>query len=129
MKILLTGASGLLGNAYAEVAIRRGHSIFALSSHREPVAAGIEQSIRIDARELEQITELTLEIWPDVIVNCAAISSPADVDANPDLAEKINVALPRHLSQFRVSSLLIVCVCAPSADTLMEVPLLPLDAL
>ena len=99
MKILLTGASGLLGNAYAEVAIRRGHSIIALSGHREPVVEGIERSIRINARELEQITKLTLEIWPDVIVNCAAISSPADVDANPNLAEKINVALPRHLSQ------------------------------
>lgn len=99
MKILLTGASGLLGNAYAKVAIRRGHSIIALSSSREPIADGIEQSIKIDARELEKITKLALEIWPDVIVNCAAISSPADVDTYPELAEQINVALPRHLSQ------------------------------
>lgn len=99
MKILLTGASGLLGNACAEVAVRRGHTVVALSSNRKATADGIARNVQIDARELEPITELILELWPDVIINCAAISSPADVDANPELAEKINVALPRHLSQ------------------------------
>ena len=99
MKILLTGASGLLGNAYAEAASRRGHTITALYNTRKPIAHGIKQCIQADAQELEKITTLILEWWPDVIVNCAAISSPAEVDANPELAEKINVALPRHLSQ------------------------------
>ena len=99
MKILLTGASGLLGNAYAEAAIRRDHTITALYNSREPVARGLERCLQIDAQELDPITELTLEWWPDVIVNCAAVASPAQVDANPRLAEKINVALPRHLSQ------------------------------
>jgi dTDP-4-dehydrorhamnose reductase len=99
MKILLTGASGLLGNAYAEAAIRRGHKVIALYNSTEPTARGIEQSIQVDAQELEKLTALALEIWPDTIVNCAAISSPAEVDADAKLAEKINVALPRHLSQ------------------------------
>ncbi|MGK0456616.1 MAG: dTDP-4-dehydrorhamnose reductase [Lentimonas sp.] len=99
MKILLTGASGLLGNAYAEAAIRRGHTITALYNSRKPVARGTEQCVQIDAQELESITALTLEWWPDVIVNCAAISSSSQVDANPKLTEKINVALPRQLSQ------------------------------
>lgn len=99
MKILLTGASGLLGNAYAEAAIRRGHKVIALYNRTEPTACGIEQSIQLDAQELDKLTGLALELWPDTIVNCAAISSPADVDADAKLAEKINVALPRHLSQ------------------------------
>ena len=76
MKVLLTGASGLLGNACAEVAIRRGHNVTALSGNRQPVAPGIERKLLIDARKLEQITELALELWPDVIINCAAITSP-----------------------------------------------------
>jgi len=99
MKILLTGASGLLGNAYAEAATRRGHTVIALYNSTEPAARGIEQSIQIDAQDFEQLTALAMELWPDAIVNCAAISSPADVDADAKLAEKINVALPRHLSQ------------------------------
>ena len=48
MKILLTGASGLLGNAYAVAAIRRGHSVTALYNSREPIVRGIEQSVQID---------------------------------------------------------------------------------
>jgi dTDP-4-dehydrorhamnose reductase len=99
MKILLTGASGLLGNAYAEAAIRRGHKVIALYNTTEPIVRGIEQSIQLDAQALDKITALALELWPDCIVNCAAISSPTDVDADAILAEKINVALPRHLSQ------------------------------
>jgi dTDP-4-dehydrorhamnose reductase len=99
MKILLTGASGLLGNAYAEAAIRRGHQVIALYNRNEPTARGIEQSIQLDTQESEKMTALALKIWPDAIVNCAAISSPAKVDANAKLAEQVNVALPRQLSQ------------------------------
>lgn len=99
MKILLTGSSGLLGNAYAKAAIRRGHSVTALYNSRKPIAHGLEQCVQADAQELDSITTLVLEWWPDAIVNCAAISSPAQVDANSRLAEKINVAFPRHLSQ------------------------------
>lgn len=99
MKILLTGASGLLGHAYAEAAVRRGHSVTALYHRHPPTARGLAQSIALDAQQLEKLTDVCLELWPDAIVNCAAISSPADVDAAPQLAEKINVALPRHLAQ------------------------------
>jgi len=99
MKILLTGASGLLGNAYAEAAIRRGHEVTGLFNTTAPKAQGIARTVQLDVSEPERLTPTCLELWPDVIVNCAAISSPADVDANPNLAEKVNVALPRLLAQ------------------------------
>ncbi|PXA05683.1 NAD(P)-dependent oxidoreductase [Coraliomargarita sinensis] len=99
MKILLTGASGLLGNAYASAAVRRGHEVIALANQHTPVAGGISRSLQIDLRAPDPLTSLCLEIWPDAIVNCAAISNPASVEADPKLAEKINVALPRHLAQ------------------------------
>jgi len=99
MKILLTGASGLLGNAYAEAAVRRGHSVTALYNSRKPAVRGVEKCIQMDARESESVTALILDWWPDVIVNCAAVSSPSQVDAHPKIAEKINVGLPRLLSQ------------------------------
>lgn len=99
MKILLLGASGLLGNAYAKAAVRRGHQVTALYNTTPPVAEGLAQKLQLDASRPEKLTSLCLELWPDTIVNAAAISSPADVDADPELAEKINVALPRHLAQ------------------------------
>ena len=99
MKILLTGASGLLGNAYALAAVRRGHEVIGLSNTFKATAPGLARCELIDGRDHERITSLCLEIWPDVIVNCAAISSPAQVDAHPALAEQMNVALPRLLAQ------------------------------
>ena len=99
MKILLTGASGLLGHAYAQAAVRRGHSVAALYNQNPPTAAGLSQLIQLDAARPEALTQLCLEMWPDAIVNCAAASNPASVDANPKLAEKVNVALPRLLAQ------------------------------
>ena len=99
MKILLTGASGLLGNAYAEAAIRRGHEIIALANQNSPTAAGLVRTLQQDLSDTTELTSLILELWPDAIVNSAAISNPVSVDAEPKLAEKINVALPRHLAQ------------------------------
>jgi dTDP-4-dehydrorhamnose reductase len=99
MKILLTGASGLLGHAYAQAAVRRGHSVTALYNQNPPIADSLARTIQLDAAHPEALTGLCLEIWPDVIVNCAAISNPVSVDAEPQLAEKINVALPRLLAQ------------------------------
>lgn len=53
----------------------------------------------MDLANTSVLTTHILELWPDAIVNCAAISNPASVDAEPPLAEKINVALPRTLAQ------------------------------
>ena len=60
MKILLTGASGLLGHAYAQAAIRRGHSVTALYHQNPPLADGLAQSIRLNAAQPEALTSLCL---------------------------------------------------------------------
>ena len=99
MKVLLTGSTGLLGNAYAKAVLRRGHILTALS-HSQPCSlTGIADNPRLDAAKPNDLTELILQIWPDVIVNCAALSNPATVDANPELARKVNIDLPRQLAQ------------------------------
>lgn len=99
MKILLTGATGLLGNAYTQAALRRGHTLTALS-HSQPCSIpGIAENLRLDAAQPEILTDRILQLWPDVIVNCAALSNPDAVDAQPELARRINIDLPRHLAQ------------------------------
>ena len=99
MKILLTGSSGLLGHAYALAAVRRGHTVTALYNQNRPIADGLARTIQLDASELEELTKIAIELWPDAIVNCAAISNATSVEADAMRAEKINVALPRLLAQ------------------------------
>ena len=99
MKILLTGSSGLLGHAYALAAVRRGHTVTALYNQNRPIADGLARAIQLDASEPEELTKIAIELWPDAIVNCAAISNATSVEADAMRAEKINVALPRLLAQ------------------------------
>ena len=99
MKILLTGSSGLLGHAYAQAAVRRGHTVTALYNQNRPIADGLARTIQLDASEPEELTKIAIELWPDAIVNCAAISNATSVEADAIRAEKINVALPRLLAQ------------------------------
>ncbi len=99
MKILLTGVSGLLGSYYARAASRRGHEVLGIYHRNRPAASQGARLQSLDLSETSELTRLGLEWWPDAIVNCAAISDPAAVDAQPALAEKINVALPRALAQ------------------------------
>ena len=99
MKILLTGSSGLLGHAYALAAVRRGHTVTALYHQNRPIADGLAKTIQLDASEPEELTKIAIELWPDAIVNCAAISNATSVEADAMRAEKINVALPRLLAQ------------------------------
>lgn len=99
MKILLTGASGLLGSLYARAASRRGHEVLGIYHRNQPAASQGARLQSLDLSETGALTRLGLEWWPDAIVNCAAISDPAAVDAQPALAERINVALPRSLAQ------------------------------
>ncbi|GHC12990.1 SDR family oxidoreductase [Cerasicoccus arenae] len=98
MKIIVTGASGLVGNAFLKEAARRRHELIAVSGTREATLPPGARSRQIDLSETAAIEALILEEFPDIIVNCAAISSPAAVEADPTKAEKINVALPRHLA-------------------------------
>ena len=98
MKILLTGSSDL-GHAYAQAAVRRGHTVTALCNQNRPIADGLARTIQLDASEPEELTKIAIELWPDAIVNCAAISNATSVEADAMRAEKINIALPRLLAQ------------------------------
>lgn len=99
MKILVLGVSGLVGNAYAEAAVRRRHEVIGLQHRTPPSVHGIARVIGQDATDFDALTRTCLDLWPDVIVNAAAISSPAAVESDPKTAEKVNVALPRKLAQ------------------------------
>lgn len=98
MKILLTGASGLLGSAFARSAKRRGHHVFGITgSHRGPIE-GLAERRSLDLGDLKAVEALVLELFPDAIVNCAAISEPKDCEADPAASHRLNVALPEKLA-------------------------------
>jgi dTDP-4-dehydrorhamnose reductase len=105
MKVLLTGATGLVGHATLLAVLARGHEVFALGHERLPelpVAAAAQKHVfarQCDLTDDAALDRLMFDYYPDAIINCAALSSQAAVEAQPALAEKLNVTLPRRLAQ------------------------------
>lgn len=98
MKILLTGASGLLGSAFAQAAKRRGHHVIGITGQYSGPLEGPAEKRSLDLKDLAALEALILEQFPDAIVNCAAISEPRDCEANPADSRLVNVALPEKLA-------------------------------
>ncbi len=99
MLIICTGASGLIGYNFIESATKRGHKVIGISQNQAlPSVSGLER-MSLDLTNHEQIERLILDKFPDAIVNCAAISSPAVVEKEPELAKKMNIDLPEKLAQ------------------------------
>lgn len=97
MKIIVTGATGFVGRAVVNAALDRGHTVVAAGGARTPSVRGA-RGLALDMRETADIERLILDEFPGAIVNCAAVASIAGCDADPALAERLNVALPRHLA-------------------------------
>lgn len=98
MKILCTGASGLIGYNFIREASANAHKVVALCNTHE-----LPQTANVFARKCDVLDEyalqrVVLDEFPDAIVNCAAIASPKDVDANPELANRMNAELPLRLA-------------------------------
>jgi dTDP-4-dehydrorhamnose reductase len=98
MRILLTGASGLLGAAVARGAAAAGDEVLGLVGRWPNAVPGLTQQISITLAEPAAAVALVREMRPHAVINCAAISEPAACDAAPELAERINVALPAALA-------------------------------
>ncbi|EDY81643.1 NAD dependent epimerase/dehydratase family [Verrucomicrobiia bacterium DG1235] len=98
MKILLTGASGLLGSAFARSAKRRGHQVIGIHHQNPAPSSDLAQTRTLDLTDLNALEALTLEHFPDAIVNCAAISEPSACEAKPTHSRLVNVALPEKLA-------------------------------
>lgn len=99
MKILLAGASGLVGHAFAQSATRRGHHVIGLVNTHTGDIPGLALKRTADLTDETALTALALEHFPDAIVNCAAVAEPAQCDADPARAQALNVALPAHLAR------------------------------
>jgi dTDP-4-dehydrorhamnose reductase len=99
MKILLTGASGLVGSAFAQAATRRGHHVSGLVGAFTGNVPGLAAKRSVDLADEVAVTSTVLELFPDAIVNCAAVSEPAHCEADPARAQTLNVALPALLAR------------------------------
>ena len=99
MKLFLTGASGLVGSSVARAARRRRWEVIAVINSFEGAVAGATHTTRIDLSDEAAVQRAVLDLFPDSIVNAAAISEPWRCDAQPELSQRLNVDMPAWLAR------------------------------
>src|SRR5215208_6897121 len=94
MKLLITGASGLLGLSLALEAMRE-HEVIGLD--RGKLKSAPFQVLQADLTQsgLDSILE---SVRPDWLVNCAAITNLDVCEEVPDLAKVLNTSVPGALA-------------------------------
>ena len=86
MKILLTGAGGLLGRECVAV-LGRQHETYPMSSQE------------LDITELARVEEAVARLTPQVVLNCAAFAHVDLCESERERAYAVNARGPRNLAQ------------------------------
>jgi dTDP-4-dehydrorhamnose reductase len=98
MRILVTGASGLLGLNLALSAAAAGHTVTGVVN-RQTLQGVPFQSVEADLLapgKLQQILEMTRPEW---VIHCAALANLEACEADPELAQRLNAELPGQIAQ------------------------------
>ena len=96
MKLLVTGASGLLGTRICQLSVGQSNEVYsAYSQHLPQFGTPIKLDIT-DGTALKQLFDKTK---PDVLVHSAALTDVDKCEKEKDLAWKINVESTSNLAQ------------------------------
>jgi dTDP-4-dehydrorhamnose reductase len=98
MRILVTGANGLLGSRVAAHLALQGHEVFA-TGRGERRCEGAFAYGPCDLARAHELAALFAQAAPERVIHCAAIREVGVCEQNPDLAFAINVTATAQLAQ------------------------------
>jgi len=96
MKLLITGASGLLGISLALEAMRE-HEV--IGTDRGKLKSAPFQVLKADLTHKGRLDSILDSVRPDWLVNCAALTNLDICEEAPDLAKILNTDLPVELAE------------------------------
>lgn len=96
MRILVTGASGVLGGYLLRQLSRTGHAVTAWSGSQPGQRFGIPL-MPVPLTDLDLVRQALIAVRPDAILHAAAIASVAACFRSPESARRVNVAATREL--------------------------------
>ena len=67
MKVLVTGADGMLGTALCPIFAKRGHNVLATD-----LVPSNEGSKHLDVRNYNEVKEMVEKVKPDIVIHLAA---------------------------------------------------------
>ena len=97
MRILITGASGMLGSNLCIGAIDAGHEVIASSFSQRIQWPGLPW-YQADLTDSASARKLLGAAQPDWIINCAGATDVDRCEREPNWADSLNVEIPRNLA-------------------------------
>ncbi|EIM81101.1 NAD-P-binding protein [Stereum hirsutum FP-91666 SS1] len=96
MKVIVTGASGVLGTAVYDAFTNApaSNEVLGLAYTRPKGSLKV-----IDLLDSEKLEELVKEFKPDWIVHCAAERKPDVAEKDPEGTKKLNISVPENLAK------------------------------
>ena len=98
MRILVTGASGLLGANLALEAARLGHTVYG-TVNSQPLKTSAFTVLTADLQSEEALDALFRQVRPDWVIHCAAIANLEVCEQQPELAHRVNSVVPGMLAE------------------------------
>lgn len=98
MRLLITGASGLLGSNLVLASLDAGHHVFA-TSHTRPIQFPEVNWRAADLTSLEKTLSMVADVAPDGIVHCAAATNVDRCETNPAWAFTHNRDMARNVAE------------------------------
>jgi dTDP-4-dehydrorhamnose reductase len=95
MKLLITGASGLLGINLAMQAMRV-HEVIGVD--RGKLKSAPFQVMKTDLLHRNEIESILDSTQPDALINCAALANLEECEENPERARMLNAEMPGELA-------------------------------
>ncbi|GAB4459865.1 MAG: NAD(P)-dependent oxidoreductase [Anaerolineales bacterium] len=96
MKLLITGASGLLGINLALEAMRE-HEVIGIDRGR--LKSAPFRVVTADFLQTNEVDAILDETRPDWLVNCAAMANLEECEKHPDQARRLNTDFPAELAK------------------------------
>ena len=98
MRILITGASGLLGANLALEAARAGHEVVGVSGSKT-LRTDAFAAMKIDLLDTAALSGLVEQVRPEWVIHCAALADLEACERNPELARRLNGEVPGILAE------------------------------
>ncbi|KAI0077373.1 NAD-P-binding protein [Panus rudis PR-1116 ss-1] len=98
LRVIVTGASGVLGAAVYDAFKKAGHETLGLANSR---ATGELQ--KVDLRNQSDTESVFTKFKPDWVIHCAAERRPDVAEKDPAAAQELNVAVPSTLARLAKS--------------------------
>jgi dTDP-4-dehydrorhamnose reductase len=100
MKVLVTGANGLLGQHLVKKLLDAGFTVIATGRGESRLTLPTTESLRyyeLDLRNHSGLYQLFIDEVPDIVVHAAAMTQVDECEQQPELCSEVNAAATAHL--------------------------------